>query len=95
MQLFEFIEHNPGSYIDSLLCAMTGYVELAVHNILWQCNMAVQYINWQCNILYTSAVLKLECSIDCISGSPTKYFAFIFALSAFLLKKNKIQNNLI
>ena len=51
-------------------------------------------------IIITSAVLRLECSIDCISGSvgqwvsgsPTKYYPFIFSLSAFLLKKKKKKN---
>ena len=48
-------------------------------------------------VLRTSAVLRLECSIDCITGSvsQTQYFPFIFSLSAFLLKKKKIQKNLI
>ena len=35
----------------------------------------------------TRAVLRLECSLDCISGSPTNIF--IFSLSAFLLKLKK------
>ena len=28
-----------------------------------------------------------------VSGSPTKYFPFIFSLSAFLLTKKKFQKN--
>ena len=47
-------------------------------------------------IFQTSAVLRLECSIDCISGSVghQHFLTFIFSLSAFLLKKN-IQKKLI
>ena len=39
--------------------------------------------------------LGWKLSIDCISGSPTKYFSFIFSLPAFLPKKKIILHFLI
>ena len=35
----------------------------------------------------TRAVLRLECSLDCISGSPTKYFHFLTVSVSFEIKK--------
>ena len=37
--------------------------------------------------LITRAVLRLECSLDCISGSPTKYFHFLTVSVSFEIKK--------
>ena len=34
-------------------------------------------------VLLTRAVLRLECSLDCISGSPTKYFHFLTVSVSF------------
>ena len=42
---------------------------------------------------YTRAVLRLECSLDCISGSVGhQQNIFIFSLSAFLLKLKKCNS---
>ena len=37
--------------------------------------------------IVTRAVLRLECSLDCISGSPTKYFHFLTVSVSFEIKK--------
>ena len=58
---------------------------------LWLFNLVYQELvlmQWTvAPALETRAVLRLECSLDCISGSPTNIF--IFSLSAFLLKLKK------
>ena len=38
-------------------------------------------------VVHTRAVLRLECSLDCISGSPTKYFHFLTVSVSFEIKK--------
>ena len=38
-------------------------------------------------MIITRAVLRLECSLDCISGSPTKYFHFLTVSVSFEIKK--------
>ena len=56
------------------------------------------FISFAQNMALTSAVLRLECSIDCISGSVGQWVNKIFSvyfLTVFLLKKTKFPKKLI
>ena len=74
------------NYDSIIIIALLAYT-IITHN----CNGACRDLN------ITSAVLRLECSIDCISGSVGHQHNIFrsFSHSAFLLKKKKIQNNVI
>ena len=81
------------------MCLAEGYVEattkgaqVIVNEVRFELNINV--LKYDCTnivIYITRAVLRLECSLDCISGSVGhQQNIFIFSLSALLLKLKKM-----